>query len=59
MEKAGGGSFGGTTPKTAEDEGRRRGRGRLGHDAKQTLVPGYYQAVPLGQEPFTHRSASH
>jgi hypothetical protein len=33
MEKAGSGSFGGTTRKTAEDEGRRRGR--LGYDAKQ------------------------
>jgi hypothetical protein len=32
MEKARGGCFGLTTPKTAEDEGRRRGRGGLGHD---------------------------
>ena len=32
MEKASGGSFARTTRKTAEDEGRRRGR--LGNDAK-------------------------
>src|ERR1700693_941178 len=35
MEKASDGSFARTTRKTAEDEGRRRGRGRLGQDAKQ------------------------
>ena len=50
--------------------GRRR-RGRLGNDAKQipgtgppcmstqAFVPGYDRAVPPGQKPFTHRSASH
>jgi hypothetical protein len=51
MEKASGGSFARTTRKTAEDEGRRRGRGRLGHDAIHILVPGYSQPVPPGQEP--------
>ena len=34
IEKAIGGSFARTTRKTAEDEGRRRGRGGFGHDAK-------------------------
>jgi len=42
MEKASGGSFARTTQKTAEDEGRRRGGGGLGHDAKtHTGVPPY------------------
>ena len=38
MEKASGGSFARTTRKTAEDEGRRRGR--LGNDAKHILNAG-------------------
>jgi hypothetical protein len=47
MEKAGSGSFGGTTRKTAEDEGRRRGR--LGHDAKQIQKCRHARRVEVDQ----------
>ena len=38
MEKASGGSFARTIRKTAEDEGRRRGRAGLGHEAPRTIT---------------------
>ena len=37
---------------------RPAGTGYFPHDSRH-IVPGYYLAVPPGQRPFAHRSASH